>query len=387
MAAETSSVRLDRGACSSFRAASTGGRARSPSSGPRRTRRDSASSTRRTRPKGDVHVRHRRLGRDPGPEQPRPQRDLRRSGWTARSRCPSIGDVMVAGLTPEQVKHKLESKIAVYMKDASITVTPIATSSKRFYVAASNPLTGGLHRQAVPYRGDTDALRGLGGDREPVVLARRRRAHQGDPSRSAPSRREGHQHPRDADVRILGRQHPDQAERHRLRSAHAVGPGQPADGRRSPRRSRACSTLTGAYYQSQLRRGHRHGGRRATDSGAATATAAAGAWAAASAESSHREASDDARGRLMNAELKQQQGPGARRLRQRRHGGASGTWSSRSSLFSAAGFGVAFLVPKEYQALDRGRSSRTRTRWSRPCSRRRVLDPAQAPAHDDLDRT
>ena len=43
------------------------------------------------------------------------------------------------------------------------------------------------------------------------------------------------------------------------------------------------------------------------------------------------------------------------------YAGASGTWSFRSSLFSAAGFGVAFLVPKEYRArteVDRQRPGR-----------------------------
>ena len=52
---------------------------------------------------------------------------------------PVVGDVMAAGLTPEQLKQKLESKIALYMKDLQITVTPIATPSKRFYVAAIEP--------------------------------------------------------------------------------------------------------------------------------------------------------------------------------------------------------------------------------------------------------
>jgi polysaccharide export outer membrane protein len=65
-----------------------------------------------------------------------------------------IGDVQVAGLTPEQVKHKLESKIAVYMKDVSLTVSPLNIVSKRFYIAALNPLTGGYVVRAVPYRGD-----------------------------------------------------------------------------------------------------------------------------------------------------------------------------------------------------------------------------------------
>jgi len=67
---------------------------------------------------------------------------------------PVVGDVMAAGLTPDQLKHKLESKIALYMKDLQITVTPIATPSKRFYVAAINPTLGGFIVKALPYRGD-----------------------------------------------------------------------------------------------------------------------------------------------------------------------------------------------------------------------------------------
>jgi polysaccharide export outer membrane protein len=67
---------------------------------------------------------------------------------------PVVGDVMAAGLTPEQLKQKLESKIAVYMKDLQITVTPVSTPSKKFYVAAINPLVGGFIVRALPYRGD-----------------------------------------------------------------------------------------------------------------------------------------------------------------------------------------------------------------------------------------
>jgi polysaccharide export outer membrane protein len=67
-----------------------------------------------------------------------------------------LGDLQVAGLTPEQVRHKLESKVGVYMKgEVQITVTAIAIVSKRFYVAALNPLTGGYIVRAVPFKGDT----------------------------------------------------------------------------------------------------------------------------------------------------------------------------------------------------------------------------------------
>jgi polysaccharide export outer membrane protein len=66
-----------------------------------------------------------------------------------------VGDVQVAGLTPEQVKHKLESKIALYMKEVSLTVSAVSIVSKRFYVAALNPITGGYIVRAMPYKGDT----------------------------------------------------------------------------------------------------------------------------------------------------------------------------------------------------------------------------------------
>jgi polysaccharide export outer membrane protein len=65
-----------------------------------------------------------------------------------------VGDVLVAGLTPDQVRRKLETKVAVYMKDVAITVSPLAIVSKRFYVAAMNPLSGGFIVRQLPYRGD-----------------------------------------------------------------------------------------------------------------------------------------------------------------------------------------------------------------------------------------
>jgi polysaccharide export outer membrane protein len=68
---------------------------------------------------------------------------------------PVIGDMLVAGLTPEQVRRKLETKVSVYMKDVAITVSPLAIVSKKYYVAASNPLSGGYIVRQVPYRGDT----------------------------------------------------------------------------------------------------------------------------------------------------------------------------------------------------------------------------------------
>ena len=67
-----------------------------------------------------------------------------------------LGDLQVAGLTPEQVRHKLESKVGVYVKgEVQITVTATTIVSKRFYVAALNPLTGGYIVRAVPFKGDT----------------------------------------------------------------------------------------------------------------------------------------------------------------------------------------------------------------------------------------
>src|SRR4029078_12138545 len=65
-----------------------------------------------------------------------------------------VGEVLIAGLTPEQVKRKLETKVAVYMKDPVISVSALAIVSKRYYVAAINPLTGAYIVRQVPYRGD-----------------------------------------------------------------------------------------------------------------------------------------------------------------------------------------------------------------------------------------
>src|SRR5262249_28663964 len=67
-----------------------------------------------------------------------------------------IGDVQVAGLTPDQGRHKLESKVGIYMKgDVQITVSAVTIVSKRFYIAATNPLTGGYIVRPIPYKGDT----------------------------------------------------------------------------------------------------------------------------------------------------------------------------------------------------------------------------------------
>lgn len=68
---------------------------------------------------------------------------------------PVVGEVLIAGLTAEQVKRKLETKIAVYMTNPSITVAPSAIVSKKFYIAVANPLAGGYIVRPVPFRGDT----------------------------------------------------------------------------------------------------------------------------------------------------------------------------------------------------------------------------------------
>jgi polysaccharide export outer membrane protein len=67
-----------------------------------------------------------------------------------------LGDIQIAGLTTDQVRRKLESMVGVYMKgEVQITVSAMQIVSKRFYVAALNPLTGGYIVRAVPFKGDT----------------------------------------------------------------------------------------------------------------------------------------------------------------------------------------------------------------------------------------
>jgi hypothetical protein len=67
---------------------------------------------------------------------------------------PTIGDIMVAGLTTEQVKRKLENKVAVYLKEVIVTIGVGQIQSKKYYIAAQNPATGGFAVAEVAYPGN-----------------------------------------------------------------------------------------------------------------------------------------------------------------------------------------------------------------------------------------
>jgi len=67
---------------------------------------------------------------------------------------PLINDVTAAGLTTNQLAKKLESLIAIYVKDPKVTVSVGAVVSKTFFIAAQDPSRGGLRMRKVPYRGD-----------------------------------------------------------------------------------------------------------------------------------------------------------------------------------------------------------------------------------------
>jgi polysaccharide export outer membrane protein len=67
---------------------------------------------------------------------------------------PLLNEVAAAGLTSRQIAKKLESRYALFVVEPRVVVSPGLIVSKRFFVGAINPMTGGTALQAVPYRGD-----------------------------------------------------------------------------------------------------------------------------------------------------------------------------------------------------------------------------------------
>lgn len=67
---------------------------------------------------------------------------------------PLVNDVTAAGLTTNQLAKKLESLVAIYVKDPKVTVSVGAVVSKSFFIAAQDPSRGGLQMRKVPYAGD-----------------------------------------------------------------------------------------------------------------------------------------------------------------------------------------------------------------------------------------
>ncbi len=66
---------------------------------------------------------------------------------------PFIDQVKVAGLTPTQIRDKLEILLAPYIRDVTVQVVPIDIQSKNVYVIAKN-LDGDLVVGRVPVTGD-----------------------------------------------------------------------------------------------------------------------------------------------------------------------------------------------------------------------------------------
>jgi polysaccharide export outer membrane protein len=69
-----------------------------------------------------------------------------------------VGEVTAAGLTPVQLRRKLEGRLALYLKDPTVTVGVGQVKSKQFYVAANDVRFGGVVLKALPYDGDVVLL-------------------------------------------------------------------------------------------------------------------------------------------------------------------------------------------------------------------------------------
>lgn len=65
-----------------------------------------------------------------------------------------VGEVTGAGLTPLQLRKKLEGRLALYLKQPEVTVGVGRVQSKQFYVAANDIRFGGVILKSMPYEGD-----------------------------------------------------------------------------------------------------------------------------------------------------------------------------------------------------------------------------------------
>ncbi len=76
-------------------------------------------------------------------------------GIEGRITMEMIGDVMIAGLTTDQVKRKFENKLSTFLREPNVNVSIGRIVSKKFYAAALDTQGGGYLVKAIPYTGDT----------------------------------------------------------------------------------------------------------------------------------------------------------------------------------------------------------------------------------------
>lgn len=71
--------------------------------------------------------------------------------------APFVGSVRVAGLTPDQIRDKLQILLTPYIRDVSIQVVPVLIQSKVVYIYAYDRF-GSLRGRAMPLQGDMTLL-------------------------------------------------------------------------------------------------------------------------------------------------------------------------------------------------------------------------------------
>jgi polysaccharide export outer membrane protein len=67
---------------------------------------------------------------------------------------PYVGEVMAAGLTAQQLTTKVETALAILVREPQLTISVGTVVSKAYFVAAQDPRTGGLVVSRIPYTGD-----------------------------------------------------------------------------------------------------------------------------------------------------------------------------------------------------------------------------------------
>lgn len=66
----------------------------------------------------------------------------------------SVGELLVGGLTEDEVERKIEALLATDFVDNDVIVSKGVVRSKKIYVGALNPQNGGLIFRALPWKGD-----------------------------------------------------------------------------------------------------------------------------------------------------------------------------------------------------------------------------------------